>query len=164
MSSVASPRLFHFLLPVVSLTVLGLASARANLTIDQEHENALLTVRHPVACPSHAVAAFPRIRVAAPHSWECGSSGGHATQFHSDLVGPDAVAFFFPPITVPPRSVGEPGIPVTPHVPPPPPPPHSPPPTDTAPEPATLISSALGASLLGLYSLGRRARKHWLSK
>ncbi len=149
MNSVASPfrSVSRLSLAVISLAVFGLASARANRSADNDHENALPTARQLVACPGHT-------RVCGPLT--------QATEFHSDLVGPDAVAFFFPPITVPPRPVGEP-IPVTPHVPPPPPPPpppHTPPPTDTAPEPATLISSALGAGILGLYSLRRRIRKH----
>jgi hypothetical protein len=75
------------------------------------------------------------------------------------MLTPNAVAFFFPPVTVPPQTTPEPPIPVTPHVPPPPGQHHSPPPVDHAPEPATLISGAVGAGLLGLYSLRRRARK-----
>jgi hypothetical protein len=119
-------------LAVVSLTVLGLASARANQTGDKE--NTLLT---------------------GPYAGQGARQDDGLEKFHSDLLGPDAVAFFFPPITVPPRPVPEPVIPVTPHLPPPPVQP-SPPPVDTVPEPATLISSALGAGLLGLYSLRRR--------
>jgi hypothetical protein len=75
-------------------------------------------------------------------------------------LGPDAVAFFLLPIPVPSRPVSNLGIPVKPHLPLPPPSPHpSSTPIDTAAEPATFISCALGASLLSLYSLRRRSRK-----
>jgi hypothetical protein len=147
----------RLLLAAIPLTVLGVASARANQTGAPSRTGVPpvppgLTIEDRQSAPS-SLALDPRSSILDPQ-FEAAS----LPEFHSNLVGPEALAFFFPPITVPPRPIPEPPPPVTPHLPPPPgnPPP---PPVDHAPEPATLISSALGAGLLGLYSLRRRWRK-----
>src|SRR5260370_28831306 len=124
----------RLLLAAVFLTVLGLASTRANQTGDRPRgsmiEDRGSTARGAILDHQSSI-LDPRFQAAG------------LLEFHSNLVGPEALAFFFPPITVPPRPIPEPPPPVTPHLPPPPgnPPP---PPADHAPEPATLISSALG--------------------
>jgi hypothetical protein len=103
---------FRVLLAVVSLTVLGLTSAPANQTGNNHHENAFLSARS-------------QGRIAGPDA--C------LPKFHSNLLGPDAVAFFLLPIPVPSRPVSNLGIPVKPHLPLPPPSPHpSSTPIDTA--------------------------------
>ncbi len=139
----------RLLLAAISLTVLGVASARADQTGARPRG---LRIEDRQSAPS-SFALDPRSSILDPQFETAGLPA-----FQSNIVGPDALAFFFPPITVPPRPTPEPPPPVSPHLPPPsgnPPPP----PVDHAPEPATLISSAVGAGLLGLYSLRRRWRK-----
>jgi hypothetical protein len=159
----ASPTASRLLLAVICLTLLSLPPAQANQT-----DSPRWTSVPPVRATGETL--IPRgLTIEDRRSTACGSipdsrskildSRFHRAslpEFHSDLLGKEAVAFFFPPVTVPPRPVPEPPPPVIPHL---PPPGNPPPPVDHAPEPATLISSALGAGILALYSLRRRARQ-----